>query len=283
MEYRINREDLQNDLLAETLHALAYCYQQIGAEMYVVGAVARDLASYLLQINSTPRRTADLDVAVMLRDWGQYQNLTDILMSQYFIKDTEKQRFIYKGAHGHNCFMVDIVPFGTIADNEHVLWPPEGSPVMSVRCFEEVMQEADKIVVDDNYCFYLASLSGQFLIKLDAWQDRHLKTKKDAEDMVYILQNVYVAYAMAAQSLPPEIDINVEQFDTLVAGAEWIASDLKRMLTDRHRQYYADMLSAEIVKEENSELINDMIDISDTRHYMLFRRAFIRMSQILAL
>ncbi len=283
MEHRIHKEDLQNDMLAETLQALEDCYRQIGADMYIVGAVARDLASFLLQINSTPRRTVDLDVAVLLREWEQYQNLTDILLTHHFIKGTEKQRFIYQGEYGHNCFTVDIVPFGTIADNEQVAWPPEGSPVMSVRCFEEVMQNADRIVVDDSYSFYLATLSGQFLIKLDAWQDRHLRTKKDAIDMVYILQNVYVAYAMKAQSLPLEIDINAEQFDTLVAGAEWIASDLKRMLTDRHRRYYADMLSAEIAKEENSELVNDMIDISDVRNYMLFRRALIRMAQILAL
>ena len=100
-------------------------------------------------------------------------------------------------------------------------------------------------------------------------------------DMVYILQNVYIAYALASQSLPPEIDINAEQFDTLVAGAEWIAADLKYILSAEHRQYYADMLVSEINKEENSELVNDMLDISDTRKYMLYRRALLRMAQIL--
>jgi predicted nucleotidyltransferase len=281
MEYKIHKTDLQNDLLVETLQALAECYSQINSELYVVGAAARDLAFRLLQISNAPRRTLDLDVAVLLSDWQQFETLTGILLDRHFVKGKEKQRFVYKAENGHPGYEVDVVPFGALADNEYIAWPPEGSPVMSVRCFDDVMRMADKVVVEDMFSFRMASLSGQFLIKLDAWQDRHLKTKKDAMDMVYILQNVYIAYALASQSLPPEIDINAEQFDTLVAGAEWIAADLKYILSAEHRQYYADMLVSEINKEENSELVNDMLDISDTRKYMLYRRALLRMAQIL--
>lgn len=283
MGYNISIEELQSDLLAETLHELSICYAELGTEVYVVGAAARDLAMRLLKMQNAPRRTLDLDVAVLLQDWQQYKQLTTILLHHHFIKASEKQRFIYQGTNGKNQYEVDIVPFGAIAIDEQVAWPPDCSPVMSVRCFEDVMRAADRVVVDNSFSFRIAPLSGQFLIKLDTWQDRHLKTKKDAADMVYILQNIYVAYALHSNGLPPEIDINAEQFDVTVAGAEWIAADLKKILTLEHRRYYVALLQTELDQEENSSLLNDMLDMSDSRNYMLFRRALSRMVQILSL
>ena len=135
--------------------------------------------------------------------------------------------------------------------------------------------------IEEDYTFKIASLSGQFLIKLDTWQDRHLRTKKDATDMVFILQNIYVAYALSHDALPAEIDIDAEHFDVVVAGAEWIASDLKKILSDEHKAYYAQLLDSELSKNEDSPLLNDMLDVSDSRNYSLFRRAMARIAQIL--
>ena len=281
MEYTIHKEDLQNDLMAETLQVLAGCYRQLGAEVFVVGAAARDIALRLLDVTNAPRRTMDLDVAVMLQDWNQYERLTSILLQNHFEKAREKQRFYYLGSNGRIRFEVDIVPFGAIAEEDQVAWPPEGSPVMSVRCFEDVMRAADKVTVDGAFAFRLASLSGQFLIKLDTWNDRRMKTKKDAVDMAFLLQNVYVAYALAHDGLPPEVDTNTEQFDVIVAGAEWMAADLKKILSDEHRHFYAEMLRGELAKNEESPLLNDLLDVSDSRNYKLYLRAFERMAQIL--
>ena len=94
MKYVIAKKDIQNDLLAETLSALTNCFRQINAEVYVVGAVARDLAFLLLKAGNTARRTMDLDVAVMLADWSQYERLSEILLNNNFAKAPEKQRFV---------------------------------------------------------------------------------------------------------------------------------------------------------------------------------------------
>lgn len=281
MEYSIRKETLQNDLLAETLQALDSSYRLLGAEVYVVGAAARDIALRLLDVSNAPRRTMDLDVAVMLQDWSQYEQLTDILLQHHFEKARDKQRFLYLGDDNRSRFEVDIVPFGKIAEDDQVAWPPEGSPVMSVSGFEDVMRAADRVTVDGTYSFRIASLSGQFLIKLDAWSDRRTKTMKDASDMAYLLQNIYIAFAIAHDGLPPEVDINAEQFDVIVAGAEWIASDLKGILTDEHRRFYASMLNGELGKNEESPLLNDLLDVSESRYYQLYRRAIARMAQIL--
>lgn len=281
MEYSIKRDTLRNDLLVEILHALSECYAAVGSEVYVVGAAARDIALKLLKVDDLPRRTLDLDVAVALDDWSQYERLTSIMQRNHFVKADERQRFFYIGKDGRNRYEVDVVPFGEVEENGIIAWPPEGSPVMSVRCFSEVMRCADKVTVDGVFSVRLASLSGQFLLKLDTWSDRHLHTKKDASDMVYILKNTYVAYALSRDGLPIEVDVEATTFDIIVAGAEWIASDLKKILSAENRKYYSELLRHEIDKEEESPLLNDLLDVSDSRNYTLFRRALNRMSQIL--
>lgn len=283
MEYAIKKETLQNELLVETLKALSECYAALGEEVYVVGAAARDIAMRLLNVSDTPRRTLDLDVAVALDDWSQYEQLTRLLLQNHFVKAPEQQRFYYIGPQEKNRYEVDIVPFGEVEHDGMIAWPPEGSPVMSVRCFSEVMNHADKVTVDEAFSFRLASLSGQFLLKLDTWSDRHYNTRKDASDMVYILQNVYVAYALTRDGLPQEIDVETTTFDVTVAGAEWIAADLRTILSPHNRQYYAKMLQQEVDKEDESLLLNDLLDVSDSWNYSLFRRALTRMSQILTL
>ena len=99
--------------------------------------------------------------------------------------------------------------------------------------------------------------------------------------MIFILQNVYVAYALSRQVLPTEITIDTEQFDVIIAGAEWIASDLRNILSEEHRKYYAQTLLSEIAKEEDSDLLNDMLDVSDSSKYNVIHRALTRIAEIL--
>lgn len=68
-----------------------------------------------------------------MEKWDEYERLTEILIKDGFVKAHEKQRFYYCGIENVR-YEVDIVPFGDIAQEEMVAWPPEGNPVMSVRC-----------------------------------------------------------------------------------------------------------------------------------------------------
>lgn len=222
----------------------------------------------------------DLDVAVLLEKWNGYEHLTEILIKDGFVKAPEKQRFYYCGIENVR-YEVDIVPFGDIAQEEMVAWPPEGNPVMSVRCFADVMKNADKVSVEERFDFRMASLSGQWLIKLDAWCDRHLMTRKDAADMQYILENAYIALALSSDSIPKTISLDASTFDQTVAGAEWIASDLLNMLSEDHKMYYADMLDSEVTRQEDSPLVNDLLDNAVIGTYDSICRALARMSQIL--
>ena len=126
MKNSMSKKDLENDALYDTLKALSYCVSSLGLKLYVVGATARDLMMKLLDEYPSKRKTRDLDVAIALSDWSQFENLSQILQKNYFRKDPANQKFYYEGKKHDNDYEVDVVPFGDIAgEDETLLWPPE--------------------------------------------------------------------------------------------------------------------------------------------------------------
>ena len=287
MEYKIDKAKFANDPLYETLAALQKSLEQLNLQMYVVGACARDIAMIVLNVPASARRTIDIDVAIALDNWEMFDKVSELLQQNYFKKAPyAKQKFYYKGEDGTNDYEVDVVPFGPLANNEVIGWPPEGNPEMSVRCFEDVMKDADTIIVDENVRFCIASLSGQFLIKLDAWIDRHLKTDKDARDMFYIIDNFYWT-SIVDKFPPPERVTNSDApaFDDFVAGAQWIASELRSLLSDEHRTYYVEFINSELSLEDNSKLVQHLVTASNNsnvRNYSNIRLALQNIVNILS-
>lgn len=96
MEYKITRDTLQNDLLYDTLKALSKVMYDLQLDVYVVGALARDIAMEILKMPSSPRRTADLDVAIALKDWSQFELLKEQLLKIISLKESLNNDFITK-------------------------------------------------------------------------------------------------------------------------------------------------------------------------------------------
>lgn len=287
MEYRISKSTLENDPLYETLSALQQSLSAVELQLYVVGACARDIALKVLRAPASARRTIDIDVAIALDNWDMFDTVSQQLQGNHFRKDPHvKQRFYYMGKDGNNDYEVDVVPFGPLANNEIIGWPPEGNPEMSVRCFEDVMKDADTIILDNDVRFRIASLSGQFLIKLDAWIDRHLSTDKDARDMFYLIDNFY--WASIVDKFPPPtqvMDGDGTAFDTFIAGAQWIAAELRLMLTQEHSNYYSNFIWHELELEEGSLLVQHLVIASGdnrTENYSRIRTALRNIQNILS-
>lgn len=99
MEYKITRDTLQNNLLYDTLEALSKVMNDLQLDVYVVGALARDIAMEILEMPPSRRRTSDIDVAIALKDWSQFELLSENLLKNNFVKGKPKQRFYYKGVH----------------------------------------------------------------------------------------------------------------------------------------------------------------------------------------
>ena len=159
-------------------------------------------------------------------------------------------------------------------------------PVDSLTADDLCGKDADTIIVDEKLQFRIAPLSGQFLIKFDAWIDRHMKTDKDARDMYYIIENFYWI-AIVDKFPPPEQVTNSDapSFDDFVAGAEWIASELKLLLSEEHRAYYANFINNELSLEEDSILVQHLVTSSNNRNvrnYSNIRLALQNIANILS-
>ena len=260
MEYKITKDELGNDLLYLTLKALKAVFNQYELDVFVVGARARDIVMNIMKEKKPSRETFDLDVAVLLKDWDKFDNICISLQENNFKRIGKTQKFYYKGENGDLDFEIDLVPYGGIAEDEKIKWPPDGNPEMSVRCFEDVMAHSIDIKVDDDISFKIAPICGQFIIKLDTWNDRHSRTNKDAEDMTIFIKSYWSIHQndLDFENLE-ELDLD-DQDDTIIMGVKLLAYDVSKLLSLNHLRFFANLLKEEIDKEEQSILLIHIIE-----------------------
>jgi predicted nucleotidyltransferase len=161
-----------------------------GIECMIVGATARDiLLTHLIGI--PPRRaTYDVDFAVAVESWEQFEQLKSRLSERqgYDASERMKQRLYYGGhakEHGHP---IDLVPFGGIArDGSEIAWPPDMVVTMNVIGYQEVLGAAELIELAPGFVAKVASMPGLAILKLIAWSDRGAANPKDAHDLYQLM------------------------------------------------------------------------------------------------
>lgn len=264
MDLTISSEKIGNPLLVELLRKLTDSFNKMDKEFYVIGATARDIIMQQLLDTVSRRRTRDLDIAIAIPDWDTFEQVKQSLIADGFEKSRDMQQRFYYGE-----YELDIVPYGVVAkEDDNIYWPPEEVVAMSVKGFDEVLSEAITVSIDNEFKVKIASLHGLFLLKFNAWLDRNAKTSKDAEDMSFILSNYFMA------NLDREIHQEVydwENFDEYIVGGYWLAHDLVALLDARQLNYYKEVIEAELTKEEESRLINQMIENSIGLRYEMVR------------
>ena len=267
MDLTISSEKIGNPLLIELLRKLTDSFGRMDREFYVIGATARDIIVQQLLDTASTRRTKDLDIAIAIPDWDAFEQIKERLVADGFKKSNDMYQRFYNGA-----YEVDIVPYGVVAkEDDNIYWPPEEVVAMSVKGFDEVLSEAITVSIDDEFKVKIASLHGLFLLKLNAWLDRNAKTSKDAEDMSFILSNYFMA------NLDREIHQEVydwENFDEYIVGGYWLAHDLVTLLNVNQLNYYKEVIEGELAKEEESRLINQMIENSYSLKYETVRETW---------
>lgn len=267
MDLTISSKKIGNPLLVELLRKLTVSFNRMHREFYVIGATARDIILKQVVGSDSKRRTMDLDIAIAIPNWETYAEVQDVLVADGFEKSRDfKQRFYYRE------YELDIVPYGNVAkDNDIIYWPPEEDIAMSVKGFDEVLSNSITVSIDNEFSVKIASLHGLFVLKLDAWVDRNLETSKDAEDMSYILQNYFMANI--DRGIHSEV-YDWEDFQVYVAGAYWIAFDIANLLKKEHLTYYIDIIKGELKKEEESRLINQIVENTRSLNYDTIRKAW---------
>ncbi len=258
MNYKISSSNFEQPLLKPLLEKLSQYFNSINTKFYIIGATARDMIMDA-HGEKSGRTTCDLDIAIAISDWDKYQQIeTELIKTDGFTKDLkQKQRFIY-----NELYHLDIVPFGDIMKlDDKIFWPPNGETAMSVLGFSEVDKATHKVVVDENLSLNIASLAGIFLLKIVAWNDRHASTNKDADDLGFILLNYFNINENRVIEQNPDLYDDTD-FTLTTAGARLIGRDISDILKDSPatKQKIVDILNSELQKQEESKLINQILE-----------------------
>ncbi len=162
--------------LALALRGLIDVYPDLPPVM-VVGAECRDALHRACGYEFALRRTTDLDIALVVRNFDHLRELTSLLNPvkgatngiRYWVSDIP----------------VDLIPFGE--DVEHpdgAVTPPPRPDAMSVFGFQDVWDSALQVDVAGAPTVRLPSVAGYTALKLRAWLDRApAHSYKDGPDL----------------------------------------------------------------------------------------------------
>lgn len=266
MDLKITSEKIANPLLVELLKKLTDSFNRMNREFYVIGATARDIIIRQLIGTTSGRKTRDLDIAIAIPDWSVFDEIKEILVADGFKKSLHMHQRFYYGD-----YELDVVPYGVAKDDDNIYWPPEEEIAMSVKGFDEALSKSITIRIDDEFDIKIASLHGLFLLKFNAWLDRNIKTGKDAEDMSFILSNYFMANL--DRNVHPEV-YDWERFDEYIVGGYWLAHDLLLLLNKEQIAFYKDCIEKELGKDDESRLINQIIEHTHGVTYETVREAW---------
>ena len=189
MNFQVSSDKIGNPILVELLKKLAFSFAQIDIPFYVIGATARDIIMRHLIDIASQRKTQDIDIAIAIPNWEKFEEISKVLIASGLKKSKHNFQRYYWGD-----YELDIVPFGGVTkEDDLVFWPKEEDIAMSVKGFDAVMQDSITVSIDGDFDVKIIALLGLFLLKFNAWLDRHHRTNKDAEDMNFILENYFDA------------------------------------------------------------------------------------------
>src|SRR4030042_4711550 len=243
--------------VVDALYTLQKVAGALGNPFFVVGASARDFILKHRYGIEPRRKTGDIDLGVEVASWEQFKTLFESLVSTgQFSPTPEKQRL--------RCgtILIDILPFGAITDEvKKISWPPEHEIIMSMVGFEEAYEHSITVRVssDPELDIKLASLPGLAIMKLISWKERYPDRKRDAEDLLLIM-NKYEEAGNSARLYGEDLPLLQEEgFDTRLAGTRLLGRDMAKISDPRTMLILKGILDAETGELSQYKLITDMI------------------------
>ena len=246
----------------EILREVAAAAEAEGIDHMLVGATARDVLMTHVFGLEVRRATHDVDFAVAVKDWEQFEALRARLLARTTFKDDGRaqQRLYYQGEKGDYNYHLDLVPFGAISKGSNeIAWPPELTMIMNVAGYEDVLAAAELVEFSPGFIQKVVSVAGLAILKIVAWSDRGRENPKDAQDLVFIMDN----YAVAGNfDRVYEVDgvIEAGDNDPDVAGVYLLGLDIRRVASENT----LDVLQ-QIIERDFDRLVTEMI--KPLRHF----------------
>jgi predicted nucleotidyltransferase len=235
---------------------IAEIAEQNNLPFFIIGATARDIVFEHAYGITAPRATRDVDLAVQVSDWQDFETLkSQLLATGQFISDRQKQRLRY-----HQEIPVDIVPFGDIETNGNIVWPPEYDIEMTVTGFQEayattqIFRFREHPPLDVN----VVTPVGLMALKIIAWKERYPLAPKDALDIAFVLRH-YMDAGNIDLFWDEHGDIAAEDHDYREAGARMLGRKMANILSPESKQLIINILSQETGDQKIYRLVENMM------------------------
>lgn len=219
--------------LVERYTEVALAMAELNIPFLVVGASARDLFFEYAYGIAAPRKTQDLDFAIQVPNWEVFEQAKKSLIKRGFV-ETKVLHRLRKG----EIYPIDIVPFGGIAVQNNITWPPGGDIQMNVLGFDEALSNAALFVINKNPKIEipLPQPPGLILMKFIAWLDREQALRnKDAQDIKFILKS-FEKFPFIKDELY-QVDL-LEKYDgeTSLIGAELLGQEVSKICSHESKE-----------------------------------------------
>ena len=215
----------------DILRAVAEEAQAQQIDYMLVGATARDILLTHVFGLVTRRATYDVDFAVAVKDWFQFDALRASLIARrtFTARGQAQQRLYYQKQSGDLEYHLDLVPFGGVSQGtDEVAWPPDMKIIMNVAGYDDVMASAELVTFAPDFVGNVVSLPGLAILKLVAWSDRGRVNPKDAQDLIQLMES-YTAAGNFDRVYNEDGVIDAGAYDPDLAGVYLLGQDIRRV------------------------------------------------------
>jgi len=231
-------------------------------EFLVIGAFARDIwLRHCLGI-APKRKTADVDLAVLVSDWEEYELFrTSLLQAESFREcgaPNHPERLLSpKGV------VLDLLPFGGVTESRErdlvIRWPCDGAE-MSVLGFREAWETAASFTVPHHageYEVRVLTPPSLAVLKLVAWSDRRhsVLRRKHVEDLYLILESYPAMNLSKADDVDDWADMPTDEIEI---AAYLLGQDVRAVAAPDAVQVLDELLEHEVTSASTCALARDV-------------------------
>lgn len=250
---RISEARPVDEWVLRTIRLIDGVLQEAHVPYMLVGATARDLLLHHVHGQAITRFTYDVDFAILVDSWEQFEAVRQALLSAPGGSDRARMqhRLHYSAEPSDPETVVDIIPFGGLEDVEgRIAWPPDDDVVMNMGAFQEVFDNAIHIELESNLIIRIPSIAGLTILKLFAWIDR--RNERDLLDIRRLLETYADSGNLDRLYEEEPLELERLRYDATLAGAFLLGRDARAIID----QNIVDKLTSALRKDLVYLLVN---------------------------
>lgn len=243
--------------LEEIINGLIGHFDKFNIDFFIVGAKARDILAKNAGLKESPRKTSDVDFAVLVDSWDTLEKLRQSFVSDGNIKESSDKN--NKVRYKFNGTPFDIVPFGkNIEKDGQISFPPFYETLLTVIGYSEAMNTAQIIKIGKRE---IKVTTAEMLVglKLVSWNENNTRDR-DAKDINYILSNYTELDADVELDIYDNFPELVDEFDAEMAFASigLMGIRLSKFADIAHKTLMIAILKDDEKRDKLSRVMNDL-------------------------